>query len=178
MFEEIDSKYRYEGNDLGASYTKEQTVFKVWSPLADEAAVLLYHKCSDEKPYRRMPMQKSKQGVWEKTAYGDLNGVYYTYLFNHDGIYEETIDIYAKSSGVNGIMGMVLDLPSTNPAGWNNYIPVKLESYTDAVLYELHVRDFSIDQSGHFCYKGRFLAFVEKDLINDAGASVGIDHLK
>ena len=178
MFEDIDSKYRYEGNDLGASYAKDKTVFKVWSPLADEASVLLYRKCSDEKPYRRLPMQKSKQGVWEKTAFGDLNGVYYTYLFNHDGIYEETIDIYAKSAGVNGIMGMVLDLPSTNPAGWDSYVPVKLGSYTDAVLYELHVRDFSIDPSGHFCYRGRFLAFVEKDLVNDAGAPVGIDHLK
>ncbi len=178
MFEDIDEKYRYEGNDLGANYTKENTIFKVWSPLADEASVLLYRKCMDEKPYRRLPMRKNKQGVWEKTAYGDLNGVYYTYLFNHDGLMEETIDVYARSAGVNGIMGMVIDLEATNPAGWHNYKPVRLDSYTDAVLYELHVRDFSIDPSGHFCYKGRFLAFVEKGLINDAGDSVGIDHLK
>ncbi len=178
MFKDIDKKYRYTGNDLGATYKKDKTVFKVWSPLADEAAVLLYHKCTDEKPYRRLPMTKSKEGVWSKVAHGDLNGVYYTYQINHDGLIEETIDIYAKTAGVNGIMGMVIDVEETNPAGWDSYEPIKLESYTDAVLYELHVRDFSIDKSGHFCYKGRFLAFVEKGLVNDAGDPVGIDHIK
>lgn len=178
MFKDIDNKYRYTGNDLGATYKKDKTVFKVWSPLADEAAVLLYHKCTDEKPYRRLPMTKSKEGVWSKVAHGDLNGVYYTYQINHDGLIEETIDIYAKTAGVNGIMGMVIDMEETNPAGWDSYEPIKLESYTDAVLYELHVRDFSIDESGHFCYKGRFLAFVEKGLVNDAGDPVGIDHIK
>lgn len=178
MFKDIDKKYRYTGNDLGATYKKDKTVFKVWSPLADEAAVLLYHKCTDEKPYRRLPMTKSKEGVWSKVAHGDLNGVYYTYQINHDGLIEETIDIYAKTAGVNGIMGMVIDMEETNPAGWDSYEPIKLESYTDAVLYELHVRDFSIDESGHFCYKGRFLAFVEKGLVNDAGDPVGIDHIK
>ena len=178
MFKDIDKKYRYTGNDLGATYSKDKTVFKVWSPLADEAAVLLYHKCTDEKPYRRLPMTKSKEGVWSKVAHGDLNGVYYTYQINHDGLIEETIDIYAKTAGVNGIMGMVIDMEETNPAGWDSYEPIKLESYTDAVLYELHVRDFSIDESGHFCYKGRFLAFVEKGLVNDAGDPVGIDHIK
>ena len=178
MFKDIDKKYRYTGNDLGATYKKDKTVFKVWSPLADEAAVLLYHKCTDEKPYRRLPMTKSKEGVWSKVAHGDLNGVYYTYQINHDGLIEETIDIYAKTAGVNGIMGMVIDMEETNPAGWDSYEPIKLESYTDAVLYELHVRDFSIDKSGHFCYKGRFLAFVEKGLVNDAGDPVGIDHIK
>ena len=178
MFKDIDKKYRYTGNDLGATYKKDKTEFKVWSPLADEAAVLLYHKCTDEKPYRRLPMTKSKEGVWSKVAHGDLNGVYYTYQINHDGLIEETIDIYAKTAGVNGIMGMVIDMEETNPAGWDSYEPIKLESYTDAVLYELHVRDFSIDESGHFCYKGRFLAFVEKGLVNDAGDPVGIDHIK
>ena len=178
MFKDIDKKYRYTGNDLGATYKKDKTIFKVWSPLADEAAVLLYHKCTDEKPYRRLPMTKSKEGVWSKVAHGDLNGVYYTYQINHDGLIEETIDIYAKTAGVNGIMGMVIDMEETNPAGWDSYEPIKLESYTDAVLYELHVRDFSIDKSGHFCYKGRFLAFVEKGLVNDAGDPVGIDHIK
>ncbi|MBQ8569379.1 MAG: type I pullulanase [Oscillospiraceae bacterium] len=177
MFEEIDKKYVYEGDDLGAVYSKDKTIFKVWSPMADEAAVLLYHKCTDEKPYRRLPMTK-KKGVWSKVAYGDLNGVYYTYQINHDGLIEETIDIYAKTAGANGAMGMVINMEETNPAGWYSYKPVTLNSYTDAVLYELHVRDFSIDPSGHFCYRGRFMGFVERGLVNDAGDPVGIDHIK
>ena len=178
MFFDVDKKYAYTGDDLGANYSKDNTVFMLWSPLANDAAVLLYRTCTDEKPYRRMPMEKSRNGVWEKVAHGDLNGVYYTYEIRHDDITEETIDIYARSAGVNGVMGMVIDLEETNPAGWHNYHPEPMNSYADAVIYEMHVRDFSIDKSGNFCYKGRFLAFVEKGLVNDAGDSVGIDHLK
>ncbi len=178
MFSEVDKKYSYTGNDLGAVYSKDKTIFKVWSPLANDATVLLYKTCTDEKPYRRMPMEKDKKGVWCKTAHGDLNGVYYTYEIKHDDITEETIDIYARTAGVNGAMGMVIDLEETNPAGWHNYHPEPLEHYTDAVIYETHVRDFSIDKSGNFCYKGRFLAFVEKGMINASGDKIGIDHLK
>ena len=178
MFTDVDEKYGYTGSDLGANYTKDNTIFKVWSPLANDATVLLYRTCTDEKPYRRLPMEKNRKGVWVKTAHGDLNGVYYTYEIRHDDITEETIDIYARTAGVNGAMGMVIDLEETNPAGWHNYHPEPLEHYTDAVIYEMHVRDFSIDKSGNFCYKGRFLAFVEKGVINAAGDKIGIDHLK
>ena len=72
MFTDVDEKYGYTGSDLGANYTKENTVFKVWSPLANDATVLLYKSCTDEKPYRRLPMEKDKKGVWVKTAHGDL----------------------------------------------------------------------------------------------------------
>ncbi len=178
MFKAVDEQYTYTGNDLGASYGKDKTTFKVWSPLAHEAKVLLYKTCKDEKPYRTLPMEKDKHGVWCKVAYGDLDGVYYTYEIRHDDITEETIDIYAKTCGANGAMGMVIDMSKTNPAGWDSYTPIELKSNTDAIVYELHVRDFSIDSSGDFCYKGRFLAFVEKWLINSAGDKIGIDHIK
>ena len=178
MFREIDEKYFYGGNDLGAVYSKEETVFKVWAPLAEEVSVRLYHKCTEEKPYRRLPMTKGKDGVWTKVVFGNLDGVYYTYKVKYCGLSEETIDIYAKSAGANGAMGMVMDMEAVNPPGWDNYKPIELESYTDAVLYELHVRDFSIDESGKFCYKGRFLAFVEGGMINASGDKIGIDHIK
>lgn len=175
---DVEEIYRYTGNDLGAAYSEKSTVFKVWSPFAEDAAVLLYRKCTDETPYRHLPMKKSKEGVWSKVANGDLNGVYYSYRITIDGVTNETIDIYAKTAGVNGNLGMVIDMKKTNPAGWGEKSPIKLDSYTDAVIYELHVRDFSIDKSVNFCYKGRFLAFVEKGMVNGAGDSAGIDHLK
>ncbi len=177
MFEHIDEKYAYDGA-LGALYEKDKTEFKVWAPEADGARVQLYHSCRDEKPYRRLPMTKNKNGVWTKTAYGDLDGVYYTYVMTYDGIEQETVDIYARSAGVNGAMGMVIDLKGCNPAGWEKQGYVKLEHPTDACVYELHVRDFSIDKSGNFCYKGRFLAFIEGGVINAAGDKIGIDHIK
>ena len=178
MFSEIDKKYAYDGDDLGAVYSPGKTVFKVWAPLAEAVSVRLYHTCRDEKPYRKLPMEKGKDGVWFKEVFGDLDGVYYTYKITNDGIEQETIDIYAKSAGVNGAMGMVLDMKALNPGGWDNQTYVPLEHYTDACIYELHIRDFSIDQSGNFCYKGRFLAFIEQGLINASGDKIGIDHLK
>lgn len=178
MFSEIDKKYAYDGNDLGAVYSPSKTVFKVWAPLAEAVSVRLYHTCRDEKPYRKLPMEKGKDGVWVKEVFGDLDGVYYTYKITNDGIEQETIDIYAKSAGVNGAMGMVLDMKALNPGGWDNQTYVPLEHYTDACIYELHIRDFSIDRSGNFCYKGRFLAFIEQGLVNDSGDKIGIDHLK
>ncbi|MDR0947386.1 MAG: type I pullulanase [Ruminococcus sp.] len=174
---EADDKYFYADNDLGASYSKEKTVFKLWAPEADAVRVQLYQSCQDEKPFRKMPMTKS-HGVWSKIANGDLDGVYYTYVITYDNIENETIDIYAKSCGVNGVMGLIFDPKSLNPAGWEYTNYVKLLSYTDACVYELHVRDFSIDESGNFCYRGRFLAFVEKGLINSWGDKIGIDHIK
>lgn len=178
VFSDIDEKYAYDGDDLGAVYSKGKTVFKLWAPPAEKVIIHLYRTCTDEKPYRSLPMQKGKNGVWEKEVFGDLDGVYYTYLVTNDGIEQETIDIYARSAGVNGAMGMVLDTAACNPAGWDSQDYVKLEHYTDACLYELHIRDFSIDPSGGFCYKGRFLAFIEQGLVNAGGDSVGIDHLK
>ena len=177
LFTHIDEKYFYDG-ELGALYSKEKTEFRVWAPEADGARVQLYKTCKDETPYRRMPMEKGRDGVWSKTAFGDLNGVYYTYVMTYDGIEQEAVDIYARSAGVNGVMGMVIDTKECDPAGWEKQDYVKLEKYTDACLYELHVRDFSIDKSGNFCYKGRFLAFIEKGLVNAAGDSIGIDHIK
>lgn len=177
MFDGIDDKFAYDG-ELGAIYSREKTEFKVWAPEAHSASVHLYHTCRDEKPYRNLPMTKSRKGVWTKTAYGDLDGVYYTYVLTYDGIEQETVDIYARSVGVNGAMGMILDLKSCNPAGWNNQDYVKLEHYTDACVYELHVRDFSIDSSGNFRYRGSFLAFTENGVVNTAGDKIGLDHLK
>ncbi len=178
MFSLYDEKFYYNGNDLGANYSKDSTVFKVWSPVADSITVFLYKSCTDENPYRHLPMTKDKFGVFCKEVFGDLNGVYYTYNVSIDGIENETIDVYAKTAGANGAMGMVLDFESCNPSGWDsqNYVPLK--KYNDAIIYELHVRDFSSDASGKFCYKGRFLAFIEKGLVNSAGQSIGIDHLK
>jgi pullulanase len=175
---DIDKKYFYSGDDLGAVWSYEQTVFKVWAPLADKARIQLYKTCTEEKPFRKLPMTKDKSGVWSKTAFGNLDGVYYTYVFTYDGIETETIDVYAKSCGANGAMGFIFDPASTNPKDWENEEFIKLAHYTDACVYELHVRDFSIDKMSNFCYRGRFLAFIEKHLKNAGGDRIGLSHLR
>ncbi len=166
----------YNG-ELGAIYSKESTVFKVWSPLADVIKVNLYKSCIAEQSYQTTDLFKDEYGVWQAEIQGDLDGVYYTYVVTFGWQTIETIDIYAKAGGVNGERGMVIDLSRTNPKGWENTDYVKLDRPTDAVLYELHVRDFSMDQSVPFKNKGKFLAFTEKGLVDKNGNSVGIDHI-
>ncbi len=175
-FKEIDDKYYYGGR-LGAVYTPEQTIFKVWSPCADKVTVNLYPDGGESAPIANIPMTLSKDGVWRATVSKDLDGIYYTYTVCIDGQENETIDIYARTAGVNGKRGMVIDLSKAEPEGWNETKTVELKSYTDAVIYELHVRDFSSDPSGNFRHKGRFLAFTEKNVTNAAGELIGLDYI-
>lgn len=171
----IDKKYAYSG-ELGALYSRAQTTFRVWSPLAERAAVRLYHTAKSHAPFSTVEM-KRVGSVWEQTVPGDLHGVFYTYEFTNGGNTRETIDIYARSAGANGVRGMVVDLSLTDPAGWENDRPVKLESYTDAVICELHVRDFSSDESGNFRLRGKFGAFCEKGVTNGFSDAIGLDYL-
>ena len=174
-FEATDKEFSYSGS-LGADYSSESTVFRVWSPVADRVEVRLYESTMSELPFSQLEMSKNG-GVWTAEAKGDLHGVFYTYLVTVENETRETIDIYAKAAGTNGIRGMVVDLSRTNPAGWENSSPVQLESYTDVVIYELHVRDFSSDESGNFKHRGKFIAFAEKDVKNEYGDKIGLDYI-
>lgn len=171
----VDKNYAYAG-ELGALYSQAQTTFRVWSPLAEKAAVKLYQNAGSRIPYCVCKMQRSGNS-WEATIPGDLHGVFYTYEFTSSGKSRETIDIYARSAGANGVRGMVVDLSRTDPDGWENDRPVNLESYTDAVIYELHVRDFSSDESGNFKLRGKFGAFCEKGVTNGFSDAIGLDHI-
>ena len=171
----IDREYAYDG-ELGALYSRAQTTFRVWSPMAERAVLKLYLSARANTPHSILEMSRDG-GVWEVAVPGDLHGVYYTYEFTIGGTSRETIDIYARSAGANGVRGMVVDLSRTNPDGWDGDRPVKLESYTDAVIYELHVRDFSSDESGNFRLRGKFGAFCENGVTNGFSDTVGLDYI-
>lgn len=174
-FTRIDSEYAF-GGALGAMYSKNRTDFAVWSPEADSVTLNLYRSCRDAKPFHTMPMQKCG-GVWRGIVGGDLNGVYYTYTVDIFGSSNETIDIYACSAGVNGARGMIFDPAQTDPAGWESVGFVPLESKTDAVIYELHIRDFSADTEASFKNRGKFSAFCERNVTNRYGDSAGLEYI-
>lgn len=174
-FIEYDTNYSYSGQ-LGAVWSKEKTVFRMWSPAANEVRVNIYNEGNDGERISVIPML-CINGLWEAEVQGDLSGKYYTYTVRIGFIERETIDIYARSAGVNGIRGMIFDPASTCPKGWEKSSPVKLEKYTDAIIYELHVRDFSADESGSFKFRGKFKAFTEKNVKNTAGDTIGLDYL-
>ena len=79
--------------------------------------------------------------------------------------------------GVNGERGMVVDLGITDPRGWKKESFIKnIKTYSDAVIWEVHVRDFSIGIRSSK-YRGKYLAFTERGLTNESGVAVGVDHL-
>lgn len=175
----------YTGNDLGAVYTKDKTVFKVWAPTASEVALNLYREGKKDagSPYEIKTMTfNSVNGVWSVEVGGDLKGVYYTYSVTVDGQTNETVDIYAKAAGLNGDRGMVVDLDSTDPAGFENDAHVTQKALTDAFIWEVHVQDFSSSSTSGIsnANKGKYLAFTETGTtVNGEGQiSTGVDYLK
>ena len=172
----------YFGNDLGAVYSKNATSFKVWAPSASSVELRLYATGNSENCTSSYPMTKADKGIWTLTLDGDLKNTYYTYLVTVDGVSRETADIYAKAAGVNGNKSMVVDLESTDPEGWENDKHILYDDPTDAVVWEVHVRDFSISAMSGVSpeHRGKFLAFTETGTTLDSKGKIMtcVDYLK
>ena len=170
--------YHYDGDDLGAVINGDNTTFKVWAPTATKVVLNLFESGHEGEAYKTVDMVKGEKGVWSYTeACG--HGTYYTYSVTTSVGTQEAVDPYAKSAGLNGNRGMVIDLDLTDPEGWaaDQSFNTGIDSYSDAVIWEIHVRDFS-NMIGNSQYKGKYLAFTEEGLVNEHGIPVGIDYLK
>lgn len=181
-------KSAYSGNDLGASYSKKATTFKVWSPNAASVRVNIFEHGSDNEGdagsimSRAMSLDKTT-GVWSVTINGDLLNKYYTYSVTHGKTTKETADVYAKACGVNGQRSMVVDLSTTNPDGWENDKHVLVRNQTDASVWEISVADFSSSESSGVseANRGKYLAFTEEGTtVNgvQGASSTCVDYLK
>lgn len=170
-------EFIYNGNDLGASYNKDNTVFKVWSPVAQSMKVVIYSSY-DSANGQEYSMNKAEKGVWELKLPGDLKNQYYTYKVTIDGVERETVDPYAKGATANGKLGMIVDFASINPTGWAAQKAPKALKPTESIVYETHVRDFSSDPESGINNKGKYLAFTEKGTKGPNGVPTGLDHLK
>lgn len=181
-------KSAYSGNDLGASYSKKATTFKVWSPNAVSVRVNIFEHGSDNEGdagsimSRAMSLDKTT-GVWSVTINGDLLNKYYTYSVTHGKTTKETADVYAKACGVNGQRSMVVDLSTTNPEGWENDKHVLVQNQTDASVWEISVADFSSSESSGVseANRGKYLAFTEEGTtVNgvQGASSTCVDYLK
>ena len=179
---EFEEEYTYEGNDLGAQWTEEETTFKVWAPTAKQVSVNLYKEGSNngtpDDLLNTIEMSRLEQGVWYMKKDGNLNGVYYTYTVLTDDQLIETCDPYAKSTGVNGERAMILDMDSTDPEGWDKDVnPNKDLNITDSVIYELHLRDFTADADSGIKNKGKYLGLTETGTQNSDRKYTGLTYL-
>ncbi len=177
----FEAKYTYSGNDLGATWTKDKTTFKLWAPTAEQAFVNLYKEGKEgvNDLIESVPMTAAENGTWVLEKEGDLNGTYYTYTVTIDGTNREACDPYARTTGVNGARAMVIDLDSTDPEGWDkDKNPHAGENITDAIIYEAHIRDLTTEEGAGITNVGKFLGVVETGTANSDGIATGLDHIK
>jgi pullulanase len=177
---EFISKYTYTGNDLGVTYTKKATTLRVWAPTATAVNVVTYKESNS--PYssgKLIPMKYDVKGTWVATLKGDQDGTVFNYRVQVNGFNNEAVDPYVRATTVNGLRGVIVDLSSTNPKGWGMTKPRFSGKPTDAIIYELHVRDLSMDASSGFpaAQKGKYIAFTNTNTSHN-GQKTGVAAIK
>ena len=189
--ESFAADYNYDG-ELGAIYSAASTTFKVWAPTSASMILRLYDSGTPvaldavrgNDTFVAHEMSKGAKGVWSKTVTGDLHGKYYTYVVTNTYGTNEVVDPYANSAGVNGVRGMVVDFSRTNPTGWETVNDTDTYlSNVDASLYELHVRDLTMDETwtGTEANRGLFAGMWESGTTYTEGSTTvatGFDHIK
>jgi pullulanase len=160
---------------LGATWMRDATTFRVFAPTAQKAGVVLYDGAEGNAG-------RAAKGVWEATVPGDLRGRCYVYSFDGSELdpRDEVLDVYATNAVASSTRGRITDLASTNPPAWEKlrHGPA-LESPVDMVVYEMHVRDFTVAENSGAVNKGLYAGFAEggTHLPGDPAVATGIDHL-
>nr|WP_206774651.1 type I pullulanase [Bacillus cereus group sp. N8] len=175
--EEFDKLFYYSGNDLGNIYTPQHTKFRVWAPTASEAKLVTYKKWND-KIGTEINMQQGEKGTWKAELKGNQKGLFYTYKVKIGDKWTEAVDPYVRAASINGDKGVVIDLNETNPKKWKVNKKPEFKNPEDAIIYELHVRDLSIQPESGIKQKGKYLGVTEKGTKGPEGVKTGLDHIK
>ena len=163
------------GKGLGAMYTTRATTFRVFAPPAHAVSVVLYNAATGNEGRIVQPLRQQLNGIWDTTLRGDFRGKFYTYLLdaNDPKHAREVLDPYAANSVASSTRGRITPLTTPVSPG------PALESPTDAIVYEMHVRDFTIAPSSGVRNAGLYLGWTEPGthLPNDESVKTGLDHL-
>lgn len=177
----FNARYTYTGDDLGNTYRSDQTFFRVWAPTATAVSLVTYPKSdSTEGEGVVTAMRLDLKGTWTASLKGDQNGTIYNYRVTVGGTEREAVDPYVRAATVNGLRGVVVDLNKTNPKNWSKAKPAFSGKSTDAVIYELHVRDLSMDSSSSIpaVHKGKFLALTDQRTTTSTGGKSGMNAIR
>ena len=173
---DFDNYFSYDG-ELGALYEKEGTLLRVWTPTAKSVEVWIYADDSFKGPSTKIEMVQKPKGIFEAYLPGDQHGTIYVYkIFFLNTRESISVDPYARATTVNGMKSVIADLNRTNPDGWGERLPA-FGLPEEAIIYELHIRDFSISETSGIVNKGKFLGLTEKNTQNASGRKTGLDYL-
>ena len=182
---------------MGADYSPAATTFRVFAPTATGIRVVVEDPCrrhfcrhsdgaeasgpSADSPTTEIDMRAEGRGLWTVTVPGDLDGKAYAYKLAGPGFDpdREITDIYATCTQDGRVRSLIVDLSRTDPPGFRESRIAPPLSIVDAVIYEMHVRDFSIAAGSGIEHQGKYLALTESGthVPGEPGVRTGLDHL-
>lgn len=180
----FEEAYYYDG-DLGVTIADGKTTFRLWAPISSNVELKLYNDGTatidggSSDALSTHPMIQGEKGTWYITFDENMHNKYYNFLVTNGAVTHEVVDPYAVSTGVNGRRGLVVDFDQVNPEGWQyNHRANNMTNHTDAIIYELHVRDLTIHDSwnGTEANRGKFLGLIEKGTTYQ-NYKTGFDHI-
>ena len=179
-YDSVDEYPVKQGTVREVCYSINETTFTLWSPNADSVCVYLYETGEGGEPVLAQHMVRRIDGAWETSIVGNWNGFFYTFRVWESKTkwqLHETPGIFATAVGVNGKRGAILDMKTTNPEGWEDDVRPAMKKASDAIVYEMHHRDFSIHPTSGITNRGKFIAMLENGTKSPEGELTGIDHL-
>ena len=172
-FNEFDEMFNYDGDDLGSNYNKGETLFKVWAPLSDSVSLILLEK-GEEISFE---MERGEKGVYHLLLKGDYLNYRYAYKVSNFGQEYVTIDPYSKIIDKSGRYTIIVNEKELYEQ--ERVLPkTKINKLSEAIIYELHVQDFTLDESTNIEHKGKFLGLIEKSKKTKKNHPAGLDYLK
>lgn len=155
--------------ELGAICKEECTCFAMWSPTATEVKVLV-----DGGAHL---MNRQLNGVWTLKLNGDWHGCCYQFDVTIGGEQHVVNDPYAKSMLPNSESGVIIDFTRTDQIDRSDWIP-PIETLQDAIIYELHIRDATIQKESGVLNRGKYLGLAETGTTTPNGSTTGMDYLQ
>jgi pullulanase len=171
--EEFDSLFFYDGDDLGASYTPEKTIFKLWAPTATKIKLKLFSE--DDQNHELFTMSRLDKGVWSIEVARNLELYRYSFLVCVNLEWREAVDPYATALSVNGEYGVVIDPAKAKAADMG---VARLQRPVDAIIYEVHIRDLTMHPGSGAARKGTYLGAAEAVTKSPKELETGISYIK
>lgn len=170
-----DRAFHYDKSDLGARWSKGSTTFKLWAPTADKVELATWGVGNSQ------PMTLGANGVWYATVKGDLHRRLYTYRLTRDGVTTDLTDPYSFAANGKSTLSMVVDLARTNPPKWPSRSPGTSGNHLDRVLYEIHVRDYTVQKESGVkdAWRGKYAGLVQPGTtVPGTKTPTGLDYLR
>jgi len=158
-------------------YSPAKTQFAFWSNVAEQMEIHLY-EAADATEFEIVALTKGENDFWTASVKGDLAGKFYTVRSFQNGEWApEAPGIFAKAVSVNGQRAAIIDLKATNPEDFDKDLRPAMPDMTDIVVYETHLRDFTMSPLSGVTNKGKFIGLTEEAPLNYL-RELGITHLQ